>query len=189
LHGNVRTDSHDNDRIAADFLARRSGALEAAYGAFGTALYSSARSVMGNDDDAQDCVHDALLRVWQQANSYRSERGELRTFLLACVRNEALSRKRNAARHFRIEQQAAASERRDYEIEVTDYVERDRLRRAIATLPIEQRAALELAYFEHLSQTQIAERLDIPLGTIKSRLAMAVRKLHTAMVASEGSAQ
>ncbi len=127
--------------MVADFLARRSGALEGAYRAFGTALYSTARNVMGNDDDAQDCVHDALLRVWQQATSYRSERGGLRTFLLARVRNEALSRKRNAARHFRIEQQAAASERRDYEIEVTDYVERDRLRRAVATLPTEQRVA------------------------------------------------
>jgi len=71
---------------------------------------------------------------------------------------------------------------------VTDYVERDRLRRAVATLPTEQRSALELAYFEHLSQAQIAERLAIPLGTIKSRLAMAVRKLHAAMV-TEGSAQ
>lgn len=189
MHGNVGTETPDDDRMVADFLARRSGALEDAYRAFGAALYSTARNVMGNDDDAQDCVHDALMRVWQQTTSYRPERGALRTFLLACVRNEALSRKRNAARHFRIEQQAAASDRREYEIEVTDYVERDRLRRAVATLPTEQRSALELAYFEHLSQAQIAERLDIPLGTIKSRLAMAVRKLRAAMVACEGSAR
>ena len=50
--------------MVADFLARRSGGLESAYRAFGTSLYSVARHVLGNDDDAQDCVHDALLRVW-----------------------------------------------------------------------------------------------------------------------------
>jgi len=187
LHANIGANKRDDDRMAVDFLARRSGALEGAYRTYGTALYSTARYVLGNDDDAQDCVHDALLRVWQQTTSYRPERGALRTFLLVCVRNEALTRKRNAARHLRIERQAVASERPDYEIEVTDYVERDRLHRAVTTLPTEQRAALELAYFEHLSQTQIAERLGIPLGTIKSRLAMAVRKLHNAMVESGGS--
>jgi len=75
VHGNVGTETPDDGRMVADFLARRSGALEGAYRSFGAALYSTARNVMGNDDDAQDCVHDALLRVWQQTTSYRPERG------------------------------------------------------------------------------------------------------------------
>ncbi|MGP6156014.1 MAG: RNA polymerase sigma factor [Vulcanimicrobiaceae bacterium] len=153
--------------------------MEGAYRAFGTSLYSVVRHVLGND-------HDALLRLWQRAGSYRPERGP-RRFLQACVRDEALTRKRNAARHFQIEERAPKSERREYEIEVSDHVESDRLRRALAKLPTEQRTALELAYFGHLSEAQIAERLDIPLGTVKSRLAMALRKLHAAMAANGGT--
>ena len=113
----------------------------------------------------------------------------MRAFLLACVRNEALSRRRNAARHFHIEERAAKSEPREYEFAVSDHVERDQLRRALTNLPAEQRAALELAYFGQLSQAQIAERLDIPLGTVKSRVAMALRKLQAAMTASGGTAR
>jgi RNA polymerase sigma-70 factor, ECF subfamily len=187
LYGNVGAESREDHRMVADFLARRSGGLESAYRAFGTSLYSVARHVLGNDDDAQDCVHDALLRVWQRAGSYRPERGPLRAFLLACVRNEALSRRRNAARHFHIEERAAKSEPQKYEFAVSDHVERDQLRRALTNLPAEQRAALELAYFGQLSQAQIAERLDIPLGTVKSRVAMALRKLQATMTASGGT--
>ena len=70
---------------------------------------------------------------------------------------------------------------------MSDHVEQDRLRHALGKLPAEQRVALELPYFGHLSQTQIAERLEIPLGTVKSRLAMALRKLQAAMTANQGT--
>ena len=167
--------------MVADFLARKTSGLESVYRAYGTPLYSVARHVLGNDEDAQDCVHDALLRVWQRSESYRRERGPLRSYLLGAVRNEALTRKRNAARHLRIEERAARSDSPTYEFEVSDRVERERLRRAMAALPQEQRAALELAYFGGLTQVQVAERLGVPLGTIKSRLSLALRKLNVAM--------
>ena len=95
--------------MVADFLAGKSSGLESVYQAYGKPLYSTARSVLGNDDDAQDCVHDALGRIWQRAGSYRAERGSLRSYLLVSVRNEALTRKRNAARRFTIEERAARS--------------------------------------------------------------------------------
>jgi RNA polymerase sigma-70 factor (ECF subfamily) len=173
-----------DEELALAFAARRPPALEEAYRAFAPALYSVARHVLGNDTDAQDCVHDALLRVWGRPTAYRPERGPLRTFLAVCVRNEAIGRKRQAARHFEIERQAVQSEpARPYELEVDDFVERARLREALAALPDEQRQALELAYFRYLSHTQIAEALGVPLGTIKSRLALGLRKLHHALPA------
>src|ERR1700686_5348341 len=101
--------------MVADFLAGKSSGLESVYQAYGKPLYSAARSVLGNDDDAQDCVHDALVRIWQRAGSYRPERGSLRSYLLVSVRNEALTRKRNAARHFTIEERAARAEQSKYE--------------------------------------------------------------------------
>ena len=171
-----------DDELAEDFVARRPEALEAAYRAYASTLYSVARHVLGSDSDAQDCVHDALLRVWGRPGTYRPERGSLRTFLSVCVRNEAIGRKREAARHFHIEQRAALAEpEQPYEIEIEDPVDRARLHEALAKLPSEQRQALELAYFRYLSHTQIAEKLGVPLGTIKSRLAMGLRKLQNAL--------
>jgi hypothetical protein len=64
--------------MVADFLAGKSSGLESVYAAYGRPLYSVARDVLGNDDDAQDCVHDALVRIWQRPGSYRPERGSLR---------------------------------------------------------------------------------------------------------------
>jgi RNA polymerase sigma-70 factor (ECF subfamily) len=169
------------DDLVAQFVARRPQALEEAYRAYAPVLYSVARHVLGNDADAQDCVHDALVRVWTRPGTYRPERGSLRGFLSVCVRNEAIARKRDAARHFAIERRLGeADPKRPYELDVDDFVERSRLREALATLPDEQRAALELAYFGHLSQTQIAEKLGAPLGTIKSRVALGLRKLQLA---------
>ncbi len=173
----------EDERLARDFHAGTSEALESVYQAYKTPLYSVARSVLGNDDDAQDCVHDALVRIWQRSGAYRPERGSLRGYLLVSVRNEALTRKRNAARHVAIEERAARDEQTEYEHEVNDPIERGRLRRALADLPAAQRAALELAYFGELTHVQVAERLGIPLGTAKSRLAMALRKLTVALAA------
>ena len=88
--------------MVTDFLAGKSSGLESVYHAYGRALYSVACNVLGNGDDAQDCVHDALVRIWQRTGSYRPERGSLRSYLLVSVRNEALTRKRNATRHLNI---------------------------------------------------------------------------------------
>ena len=184
MHREIGDGEREDDgavALVAAFLAQESGALERVYRAYGASLYSVARHVLGNDDDAQDCVHDTLLRLWQRAASYRPERGSLRTYLLACVRNEAITRMRNAARRLRIEERAARSGLPVYEFEVSDRLERERLRRALAALPAEQRTALELAYFGHLTQVQVAERLGVPLGTIKSRLSLALRKLNAAL--------
>jgi RNA polymerase sigma-70 factor (ECF subfamily) len=181
VYGRTGTDQAEDERMVADFLARKSSGLESVYRAYGTPLYSAARHVLGNDEDAQDCVHDALLRLWQRSETYKPERGSLRSYLLVCVRNEAITRMRNAARHLRIEERAALPDPPAYELEMSDRVEQERLRRALAALPAEQRAALELAYFGHLTQVQVAERLGVPLGTIKSRLSLALRKLNAAL--------
>jgi RNA polymerase sigma-70 factor (ECF subfamily) len=170
--------------MVADFLAGASSGLDGVYRKHGRLLYSVARNVLENDDDAQDCVHDALVRIWQQPGSFRPERGALRSYLLVSVRNEALTRKRSAARHASIEQRAAAQGSPvEYELDVNDPIEQARLRRALAALPAEQKAALELAYFGQLTHVQVAQRLNVPLGTIKSRIAMGLRKLNAALAA------
>lgn len=167
----------DEATIAAAFADHRPDGIEVAYRAYGAGLYALACHFLHDANDAQDCVHDALLRAWQRPDAYRPERGALRPFLMACVRNEALTRLRHAARHTRIEKRVAHDDHRSYEFEIGDPVARGRLRNALASLPAEQLAALSLAYFGNLSHTEIASRLGVPLGTIKSRLSLGLRKL------------
>jgi RNA polymerase sigma-70 factor (ECF subfamily) len=159
-------------------LAREPSALEAIYARHGEVLRSTAARVLRVRADAEDCVHDALLRVWQRPDSYRTERGSLRSFLIVCVRNEALSRMRSAARHFEI---AGTVRDEPQEIDIPDHVELARLRNAVKALPNEQRETLELAFFRHRTHVQISQDLDVPLGTVKSRLSLAIRKLHASL--------
>ncbi len=144
-------------------------------------MHETARRVLGNDDDASDCVHDVLLRVWQRDSTYRPERGALRTYLIIAVRNEAISRVRRTRRHAEIERLSANAQPLTYDMEPPDSVDLARLRRALNGLPQEQRIAIELAYRAGLTHTQIAEQLCVPLGTVKSRLVLAMRKLSVAL--------
>jgi RNA polymerase sigma-70 factor (ECF subfamily) len=164
---------NDDRELDAAFAAHADGALEEAYRRHAPALQAAARHVLGTAGDARDCVHDALVRVWSKEGAYRLERGALRSFLIVCVRNEAISRKRSAIRHVASEQRAAVAT----PAFGVDLAERVAVRSALATLPREQRDVLELAYWGDYTQAEIAARLDIPLGTIKSRAALGLRKL------------
>ena len=106
---------------------------------------------------------------------------------MVCIRNEAVTRLRNAARHRKIETQLAVSETTAYEFEIRDVVESERLKRALAVLPPDQRAALALAYAGQLSHREISTRLGVPLGTIKSRISLGLRRLQTMLPRQEVS--
>jgi RNA polymerase sigma-70 factor (ECF subfamily) len=164
---------NDDRQLDAAFAAHADGALEEAYRRHAPALQAAARHVLGSAADARDCVHDALVRVWSKPDAYRVERGALRSFLIVCVRNEAISRKRSAVRHVASEARAAVAA----PAFGVDVAERVAVRTALATLPREQRDVLELAYWGDYTQAEIAARLNIPLGTIKSRAALGLRKL------------
>jgi RNA polymerase sigma-70 factor (ECF subfamily) len=133
--------------------------------------------VLRNREDAQDCVHDVLLRVWKNAQSYTTDRGSLRNFLVVCVHNDAISRLRRAARRRELAAQIPADETVAPAFEIPDFIENRRLADAVAALPEEQRSALLLAYYGGKTHVQIAHEQDQPLGTIKGRLSLAVRRL------------
>jgi RNA polymerase sigma-70 factor, ECF subfamily len=164
---------NDDRELDAAFAAHVDGALEEAYRRHAPALHAAARHVLGTAADARDCVHDALIRVWSKEGAYRPERGALRSFLMVCVRNEAISRKRSDVRHVASEQRAAVAT----PAFGIDVAERVAIRSALATLPREQRDVIELAYWGDCTQAEISTRLGIPLGTIKSRAALGLRKL------------
>lgn len=175
----------DEEALAVAFAAKERWAFDEAYARFGKLLYSTAYHVLGNAEDAQDCVHDALTRVWRSPDSYMRSRGAVRSFLTVCVRNEAISRLRSKVRRRKLEERVAAEPQEHDELGAVDVIEHDRLHAALHALPPEQRRPLELAYFDHKTHVEIAGELSEPLGTIKSRIALGLRKLGAALGAGE----
>jgi RNA polymerase sigma-70 factor, ECF subfamily len=169
-------------RLEADFAGRRNGALERAYARYAGLLISVAYAVLGDRMEAEDCTHDTLLRVWNNAAAYTAGRGNLRAFLTVCVRNQAIATRRAAQRHAALER-TQLPEPQSETFEVPDHLQRSQLAAAIRALPAEQWQPLRLSYFEYLTHEQIAQCLGLPLGTVKSRISLALRKLRAALPA------
>jgi RNA polymerase sigma factor (sigma-70 family) len=170
-------DSSSDDALAQAFAAHERWAFEEAYRQYAALLYSAAYNVVMQNEEAQDCVHDALARVWRSPHAYSATRGNLRSFLTVCVRNEAISRQRRQGRKLRLEERLAAQPVEYDELPSVDPIERDRLRSALKQLPDDQRVPLELAYYAGHTHREIAAELKQPLGTVKSRIASGLRKL------------
>ncbi|MGC1380640.1 MAG: sigma-70 family RNA polymerase sigma factor [Candidatus Baltobacteraceae bacterium] len=171
----------DDEPLAGAFAAHERWAFAEAYRRYASLLYSTAFNVLGNADEAHDCVHDAIARLWRSPGAYASDRGALRSFLTVCVRNAAISRRRSQGRRLHLEKRLASFPTEDAELTIEDPIDRDRVRRALSELPPEQRAALELAYYDGKTHTEIAAELGEPLGTVKSRIALGLRKLGAAL--------
>jgi RNA polymerase sigma-70 factor, ECF subfamily len=158
--------------------------FDRAYRAYAPRLRAVAYAVLHDRDEAEDAVHGALVRVWSNG-SYRPERGALLPFLIACVRREALDALRTSKRRHLREVRASAGD--DVAFDDTaaiDPVEARRVRRALEALVPEQRDVVVRAYYGHRTLAEVARDAHVPLGTVKSRLSAALRRLHTAL--SEG---
>jgi RNA polymerase sigma-70 factor, ECF subfamily len=134
-----------DEALAAAFAAHEPWAFGEAYRRHAALLYSAAYNVLGNADEAKDCVADAIARLWRSPRAYSSARGSLRNFLVVCVRNEAISHRRRQARRTRTEERLAGMTSDREELPAGDPIERDRVRRALRALPAEQRMAIALA--------------------------------------------
>ncbi len=177
----------EGDTLASAFSAREARAFDDVYERYGAFLYSVAHNVLHDVDDAQDCLHDTLARLWRNPSAYSAKRGNLRAFLVVCVRNEAISRRRGAARRLRLVERIEREVPLNEDFQIEDFVENQRLHDALAQLPPEQRAPLMLAYFRGKTHVEIASELDAPLGTIKSRISLGLRKLGNVLLAETGS--
>jgi len=159
-------------------------ALEILYDRFGSPLYSLALRVTRSERSAQDVVQDVFVAVWKDAGRWDPAKGSLSSWLFALarhksidlVRREAMIQKRTADVDPELEESPD-----DVDQEAWLRIRRDRVREAIRDLPDAQRTALELAFFGGLTHTEVAERLDIPLGTAKTRIRTALLTLRAAL--------
>jgi RNA polymerase sigma-70 factor (ECF subfamily) len=125
-------------------------------------------------------LHDVFLEVWRAAADYDEARGSVRAWLIMRMRSRSLDRRKAAgfARVVSLDERGDTTRSND---DPSSQPDRDTVRRALADLPPEQRQVLELGYFEGLSSTEIATRIEAPVGTVKSRVAAALGKLRAVL--------
>jgi RNA polymerase sigma-70 factor, ECF subfamily len=169
----------DDQALVAAMAAGDVGALDLLYCRYRAVALAVAYQILRDRAAAEDVVHDAILRFWRAASSFRSGRGSPRGWLLTIVRNAAIDSLRARARTVPtlapITIHPASDE--DVALTVTSAAEARRLGIALATLPGEQRQAIELAYYDGLTHSQIAEVTGVPLGTVKGRVRLGLRRL------------
>lgn len=169
-------DALERHALEAAFVAREPWAFEAAYEAYRRHLYGAAFAVLRDAGNAEDCVHDVLIRLWRNGHAYTPARGSLQAFLVVCVRNEALSRRRRGINRERIvrEQFHAPANAPAPDEPAAQRVDMARL---LSRLNDAQQHAVRMAYYDGLTHEQIAQQLGEPLGTVKSRLSNALRAM------------
>jgi RNA polymerase sigma-70 factor (ECF subfamily) len=162
-------------------------ALGALYDRWHALVFGVVARILTSRDDVDDVVEEAFWQAWRQASRYEATRGSVQTWLLTIARSRALDRVRSLKR-LREEplegesgdmlvQQVSSEGNPGLDIEASE--RRAVIVGALASLPTEQREALELGYFGGLSQSEIAERTGQPLGTIKTRMRLAMQKMRS----------
>lgn len=159
-----------------------SDALRSLNARYGRTLGALARRFLGNVNDAEEVAADVLWQAWRDAATFDSSRGSVSVWLVTMARSRAIDRLRaNRARTPPLAEQPASDPVPDPSMELYQ-VQRARIvRKALTGLDNSERAALELAYLSDLSQSEVAEKLGIPVGTAKTRIRNAMIKLRKAL--------
>ncbi len=180
---------HDNEfrphHPAADLATllsrighRDEDALRALYTATSRHVYTLALRILRDHQLAEEATADVYVQVWNRAGSFDPDRGDPRMWMVTMARSRAIDRLRTKDNddswgRSPVEDPVAVLP------EPGGYAEREEVQQALAMLPVSQRHALELAYFQGLSQSEIATRLGEPLGTIKTRTRLALHRLRS----------
>ncbi len=184
-----------DDELITRVVARDHRALMALYDRHGRMAFALAYRVLGDAQAAEEVVQDAFLQVWRRAETFDPARGSgARAWLLTIVRNRAVDGLRRRSGRLReatpledVEATAASTAPGPW-AEVSSGLDRERVRAAVAELPREQQDAIRLAYFDGLSHGEIADRTGIPLGTVKGRVRLGLRKLANLLAEPGGPA-
>lgn len=184
----VRSSDDDDAALLQRIASGDEHALGTLYDRWSPLVFSLCVHILGDDDEAEEAVEETFWQAWRQAARYDTARGAASTWLTTIARSRALDRLR-ASRRRQEEAMSDLSETKRATVDATarrgddpargaEIAERRVLvRQALLALPEEQRAVLELAYFRGLSQSEIAAHTGQPLGTIKTRVRLAMEKL------------
>jgi RNA polymerase sigma-70 factor, ECF subfamily len=166
--------------------AQQVKALDLLYDRYGKLVYTIAFRIINNVEEAEEITQETFLRLWQRHEIYQPNRGSLSGFLITLTRSRSIDRLRSRKSHQekleRIQIFADRIPNRNLPLEFVTVQERSNLvREALQQLSPTERQLLETAYYDYLSQSEIAKREGIPLGTVKSRTRQALKKLRAAL--------
>jgi RNA polymerase sigma-70 factor (ECF subfamily) len=186
----LRTAGAAPERAIVERMAAGDGeALRELYDIHARAVYSLALRILRVQSDAEDVVQEVFVQAWRQASRYDATRGTVAGWLLMQARSRSIDRLRaRQARPERSEDERATDppdSSAGPDIQVVRGEQARRVRQALEDLPRLQRTALELAYYEGLTHVEIAEQLEQPLGTIKTRIRQGLLKLRQALGTGE----
>ena len=176
----TRSFAHLSDEAVVALVARSDElALAELYDRFGRVAYGLALRVLRDDKLAEDAVQEGFLAAWRNADRFVPERGKASTWVLTLVHRRAVDLVRGEERRRAepLSEQTEAGRSESAEEDAWLRFERERVQSALKQLPDQQREALELAYYGGFSQSELAERLGQPVGTIKSRMFSGLARL------------
>ena len=162
-------------------------ALAALYDRYSRRVFGMAARLLNDAVSSEEVTQDVFMRVWNRAGSYAPDKGKFTTWLFRIAHNRAIDELRKRRRD---KSQYADDIADHWDLESSDITpseaavansEYASVRKALATLPDPQRQVVELSYFKGLTQSEIADKTGQPLGTVKTRMRLALRKLHTAL--------
>ena len=185
-----------DERLVDALEDRDQRALETLYDRHADYVYSVCLRMVGDVQLAEDLTQEVFLRLWRRPDLYDASRGRFLTWLLSDARNRGIAERLSRGRRFRHETPpgvAAEDLLADTAVDGGDAAvlsdERVVIQKALATLPPEQRLAIQLAYFGGYTQQEIAQGLRQPLGTVKTRIRLGLQKLRLLLVEQLGGAE
>lgn len=171
--------------LVLDLARGDNAALGAIYDRYAGLLFAIGVRVIGDRAEAEEVLHEVFVEAWKQAPTFDPARGSVRAWLTTRMRSRCLDRCKSAGRSRSVALDQAPEPTVQHAEDPALARDRARVRAELAQLPAEQREVLELGYFEGLSSSEMAERLKIPVGTVKSRVASAMGRLR--LVLGEGT--
>ena len=174
------TTDNDRDRLLIERIAGGdNAALAELYDQYSGLMYATGCRILSDRREAEDLLHDVFIELWRKAGTYEASRGTVRTWLLMRLRSRALDRCKSArvSRSVALEDTTVLQNRAAPTTAPEKVPDRAVIRAAVMGLPDRQRTVLELAYFKGFSSSEIARALDLPIGTVKSRVAAGMARL------------
>ncbi|MEL6331300.1 MAG: sigma-70 family RNA polymerase sigma factor [Cyanobacteria bacterium J06554_1] len=171
--------------LLASLRAGQVESLRTLYQRYGRLVYTLSRRILHSDEEAEEITQDVFLTLWNK-DAYQAERGSLSRYLVVLARSRSIDKLRSQTSHRqRLHKwHLMMADVSPTPLDVATLNERgERTRQALANLSDNERQVIEIAYYEGLSQSEIAKRLNIPLGTVKSRSRQALRKLRQSLQA------
>ena len=162
-------------------------AISLIYDNYGGALYGLCLKMMGSKEEAEEILQEALTKIWRYAQSYDSSKARLYTWMVNITRNACIDQIRKNDRRPQIQDVDSNVYESEASVKTETPVDHIGLKEELAKLREEDRKVLELAYFYGFSQSEIAKKLNVPIGTVKTRARKALSELKTRLAKDIGT--